>query len=244
MAPRGSVRFAFDVNEPTPVSGRDLAASLAHEIKNPLQSVFNLLHLLKSELGTEAACHYFELIEQELGRISQIAYGELDEFRGRSTKTEEADVGVVAASVLETYRVNFEAKQIIISTRLLEATIRGSSAQLRQVVANLLLNALDAMPSSGGKLGLRTSASHEWNETSRCGMRLTVADNGCGLTDVQLTDLFDHSFTTKGQAGTGVGLMRVKDIVTHHQGTISVRSTTRLGRSGTVFSIFLPSMMT
>jgi signal transduction histidine kinase len=242
MTRRGSAKFTFDASGPASDNGHGFAASLAHEIKNPLQSVLNLLHLLESEVKTPKAFNYLDLLEQELLRMSQIVYGELDEFRSSTKKTEKIEVAELAASVLEVYRVNFQAKQISISARFQEVAIRGYSADLRQVVSNLLLNALDAM-SARGKLGIRTSAVHEWNGARRPGTRLIIADNGCGLGEVQFAELFDHSFTTKGQAGTGVGLMRVKDIVTQHHGTITVRSTTRLGRSGTVFSVFLPLKM-
>jgi two-component system CheB/CheR fusion protein len=239
MTPRGSANFVVAAGESESPNGRRHSVSLAHEIKNPLQSALNLLHLLKSELKSEQGFHYLVLLEQEFGRILQITHDELEQFKG-SNKIEDTKIAALVESVLEIYRTNFEAKNIRISTRLRETIIPGYAGQLRQIVSNLLVNALDAL-SPGGRLTVRTSSAHEWNGHRRAGTRLTIADNGCGIEDRAIPQIFDRFFTTKGHGGTGLGLARVKDIVSKHDGTVRVRSTRRTGRSGTVFSIFLPS---
>jgi signal transduction histidine kinase len=105
--------------------------------------------------------------------------------------------------------------------------------------ANLLLNAADAMP-DGGKICARISLGHEWNARHRRGLRLTFADTGSGIAAKDLVRMWDPFFTTKGPAGNGIGLSLVKNTVQKHHGVLRVRSSTRSGHSGSVFSIFLP----
>jgi len=110
---------------------------------------------------------------------------------------------------------------------------------LREVFSNLLLNAQAAMP-KGGNLKARVSATHEWSGQGRQGVRVTVADNGSGIPSTVLPRIFQPFFTTKSD-GNGMGLSLVKDIVHKHHGWMRVRSSTRVGHSGTVFAIFLPA---
>jgi len=105
--------------------------------------------------------------------------------------------------------------------------------------ANLLLNAADAMP-SGGKIYARIAPAHEWKGDNKQGLRLTFADTGSGITRQNLGRIWDPFFTTKGSAGNGIGLSMVKNTVQKHHGVLRVRSSTKSGHSGTVFSIFLP----
>ena len=216
----------------------DLSISAAHEINNPLDSILNLLHLLSSEVTSETGHHYLILIEQELGRVAQIARRALAPYKA-STGPEDTDVSALVESVVDVYRSSLELKGIKVSTRAAGAHISAYPGDLRQMISNLLLNAMDALP-KGGELQVRTSATHEWNGEHRRGVRLTVGDNGSGINGDHLPRIFERFFTTKGSGGSGMGLALVKDIMQKHHGTLRVRSTTRSNRSGTVFSMFLP----
>jgi signal transduction histidine kinase len=216
-----------------------ISASVAHEIKNPIDAIFNVLHLLKAEVHTPAGSHYIRLIEQELGRIAQLARDGLEPLQGAGAR-QTARVNEVAAGVLDLYAGSFAAKHIQVSTRLSDSRVMGYPGGLRQMISNLLLNSLDALP-EGGKLRLHTEPAQEWGGKHRRGTRVVVADNGRGIPAEIRGRIFERLFTTKAMAGSGLGLSLVSDVVQRHQGTIRVRSTTRANRSGTVFSIFLPN---
>jgi signal transduction histidine kinase len=107
------------------------------------------------------------------------------------------------------------------------------------MLSNLLLNAAAATP-AGGTLYARVSRAHEWSRKDRHGLRVTVADNGSGIAADNLSRIFEPFFSTKGSAGSGMGLSLVRDVVRRHDGLLRVRSSTQPGRSGTVFTVFLP----
>lgn len=93
----------------------------------------------------------------------------------------------------------------------------------------------------GGKIEARVSAGHEWSGAQRHGVRVTIGDNGCGISSTLLEQMFQTGFTMKPD-GHGMGLSVVKDIVQKHEGLLRVRSSTRAGRHGTVFNLFLPAV--
>jgi signal transduction histidine kinase len=109
---------------------------------------------------------------------------------------------------------------------------------VRQVLNNLVANALEAMP-FGGRLLIRSRVGRDW-KTGRPGLVLTIADNGGGISPAVKKNIFDAFFTTKGTAGNGLGLWVCQEIVARHHGALHVRSTQRKGRNGTVFALFLP----
>ena len=106
--------------------------------------------------------------------------------------------------------------------------------------SNLLLNAADAMP-NGGKIHTKISKAHEWTGQHRRGLRVTFGDDGCGIATDALQKILEPFFTTKGASGNGIGLSLVRDTVQKHDGGLRVRSCTKPGRNGSVFSIFLPA---
>jgi signal transduction histidine kinase len=112
------------------------------------------------------------------------------------------------------------------------------AGDMRQVLANLIGNALDAT-NINGRIWLRTHPSRDWR-TGRTGLRILVIDDGCGMSEATRDNLFEPFFTTKPTTGTGLGLWVSEEIVRNHQGTITVRSSEEPGRSGTIFSVFLP----
>ena len=182
---------------------------------------------------------YLGLVEQELQRISQIVHATLHDYRD-SDSQRDANVPRLIGSVVDFYRSRFAARGISVNTRYcVDGDLPIYAGPLRQVFANLLLNAADAMP-EGGQLQARASIGREWSGQQRHGLRVTFADNGSGITPENLRKIFKPFFTTKGSDGSGLGLALVRDVVQKHDGSLHVRSSTTPGRSGTIFAIFLP----
>lgn len=228
-------------NRPPPDDCSEAAASLAHEINNPLEALLNLLHVLEAEVvPTPRSPQYFAMAREEARRISQISHAAMDEFR-EPAGPQHTNVPGLFRSVVDFYKSRFESRGISVCTRF--CADRGLPAyprQLWQMFSNLLMNAADAMP-RGGRVYARAAVAREWSGRWRRGLRLTVADNGFGIAVQDLPRISKPFFTTKGPAGTGLGLSFVKDTVRKHGGELRVRSSTRPGRSGTVLTIFLPA---
>jgi two-component system CheB/CheR fusion protein len=196
---------------------------------------------LRAEITfTEKGRNYLRLAEDEVRRISQIAHSVLQDSRDM-TILKNTNVPQLLGSVIEFYKLRFEAKGISVSTRYCTNGDLGVYADsLRQVFSNLLLNAADAMP-KGGTIRARVSAVHEWRGEQRHGLRVTFADNGSGIAADKLPRILEPCFTTKGNRGNGLGLALVRDVVQRHRGALRIRSSTRRGHSGSVFSLFLPA---
>ncbi len=184
--------------------------------------------------------HYLALAKEEVSRVAQIAHRALTEFRGVA-RPQDTNVPNLLRSVVDFYESRFEARGISIQTRYCpDGELAVYPGPLRQAFSNLLLNAADAMP-TGGRMYARVALAHEWNGQERRGLRVTFADHGGGIVAENLPRIFELFFTTKGTAGTGLGLSLVLDVVNKHDGVLRVRSCTRPGRSGTVFAAFLPA---
>jgi two-component system NtrC family sensor kinase len=223
-----------------PPNRGDLSASDAHEINNPLDSLLNLLYLLESEPLTENGRRHLALAEEEVRRVSQIARHTLNKKKAMPVP-ETINVGQLLTAVLEFYKERFNSSGITVQTQCSDAdSIPVYAGALRQVFSNLLLNAVDAMPESG-KIKTRVHAGHEWSGQQRHGVRVTVADNGCGIPSSILPLVFQRVFTMKPE-GHGMGLSFVKAAMQNHKGFVRVRSSTRPDRHGTVFSLFLPAV--
>jgi signal transduction histidine kinase len=225
-------------DRPPPAENGNGISSLAHEINNPLEALHQLHYLIERE-GTlrEKGRQYLALARDEVHRISKILHAAM-ELRD-SGDPEDTDVPELLHSVLNFYKSRFGSQHISVNTRYRGgAHLSAYPHQLRQMCANLLLNAADAMP-SGGKMYARIAPAHEWKDHRR-GLRLTFADTGSGIAAKNLARIWDPFFTTKGAAGNGIGLSLVKNTVQKHHGVLRVRSSTKTGHSGTVFSIFLP----
>jgi PAS domain S-box-containing protein len=220
-----------------------LAASLAHEINNPLSAVINVLYLLacRSDLDP-AATDLVLTANNEIGRVSRIVKQSLSYYRV-GTVAKEVDLVALVEESLQLFGDKLERRRIAVTKRILPgASIIGFADQVRQVVDNLLVNAMEATP-SGGRLALFLRQSRNWKNHGEFGVRLTIADNGCGIPKANLSKVFEPFFTTKAERGTGLGLWVVKGIVEKHGGSVKIRSTTAGARSGTVISIFWPAAM-
>ena len=221
------------------VAGR-FAASIAHEINNPLEAITNCLYLLaQTSLGIEART-YLEMAQIELNLVSKITMQTLRFYRssGRQQRTHVHDL---IGSVLDLLDRRLKQQNIAVERRFRTIPpVLAHDGEIRQVLVNFVSNAIDALP-LGGRLFLRTSSARNW-KTGAPGVRITVADTGTGMDAATRHRIFEAFFSTKGITGTGLGLWISSEIIAKHQGRLQVRSRLRTGSApgGTVFALFLP----
>lgn len=215
-----------------------LAASISHEINNPLESVTNLLYLISKEQLSDQARDFLNSAERELARVSQIAAQTL-RFHRQSTRPRPVRPQELVDPTIALYHGRLLNSDItVIEEHRCAGPIEVYEGDIRQVLNNLIGNAIDAMR-TGGKLTVRTSDTHLWRRGIEA-VRITIADTGQGMDSETLHRIFEAFFTTKGINGTGLGLWISRGIVDKHHGLLQVRSSTRAGKSGTVFSLSLP----
>lgn len=179
-----------------------LATSIAHEMNNPLEAVTNLLYLARSSTDMEGVQSYLEVAEQELRRVSAISSQTL-RFHKQSTNPTSVTCDELIGSTLSIYQGRFTNSQIVVEKRKrCTKPVLCFEGEVRQVLSNLVSNAIDAMHRNGGRLLLRSRAGHEWS-SGRAGLIITVADTGSGMGPTTLKKIFDAFFTTKGMAGRG-----------------------------------------
>jgi PAS domain S-box-containing protein len=219
-----------------------LAASIAHEINNPLEAVTNLLFLLRTQVtpGGEAM-RFTEMAQHELARVSEITQQTLRFYRP-STSPSLANVAEILDSILTLHSGRVHTLRVDVTRRYGDnVDLYCLSGALRQVFANLITNALDAL-NGGGQLLIRAARSRCWKD-GRSGVRVVVADTGIGMPAEVRARIFEPFFTTKLATGTGLGLWVTHDIMDKHQGSIAVRSRSsspQQNGSGTVFMLFFP----
>jgi PAS domain S-box-containing protein len=222
------------------VAGR-LAASISHEINNPLEAITNCLYLVaKSDLAVEARS-YLELAQKELDRVAQVTVQTLRFYRS-STRASPTNIHELIDTVLTLVESRLRLLQIEeIREFRANPMVFGHDGEIRQVIANLVGNAIDAV-SERGRIIIRTSSTRDWKR-NREGITITVADNGMGMDNSTRDRIFEPFFSTKEDTGTGLGLWISHEIVAKHQGSIRVRSRLRArGTSGgTVFRLFIPA---
>jgi PAS domain S-box-containing protein len=224
-------------SEKLAVAGR-LATSIAHEINNPLEAVTNLCYLAKTCSSMEDAAVYLEMAERELIRMAQFTSQTLRFHRQQSHAT-ELDLVDLVSSVLSTYEDRLAQREIEVqveSERLPALVCYGG--EIRQALTTIVTNAFDAMP-NGGVLRVRVRPGKDWR-TGEGAARITIADNGHGMSPDVQRRIFEPFFTTRGEVGTGLGLWVTAGIIEKHNGSVQVRSSNTCGHSGTVFSLLLP----
>lgn len=224
-------------SEKLAAAGR-MASVLAHEINNPLAAVMKLLFLAQSSDDISELVHrYLKMADGELKRIAHITHQTLGFYRESSAPT-TFRIATLLDSVIDLLQSKMASTQVLVEKEcddLLQIT--GSFGELQQVIANLMLNSLDAL-GEDGRVTLKASSSKDPLD-ARSRIRFTIADNGKGISASVLPRVFEPFFTTKGSVGNGLGLWVCKQIIEKHGGAIGVRSRTSMPH-GTTFSIVLP----
>jgi PAS domain S-box-containing protein len=215
-----------------------MASSIAHEINNPLESVTNLLYIARTYSVIPEVQNFLDLADQELRRVSIIANQTL-RFHKQATLPREISCFDLFSTVLSLYEGRLKNSSIQVEKRKRAMRpIACFEGDIRQVLNNLVSNAIDAMP-IGGRLVLRSREATDWR-TGRRGVVLTVADTGSGMSPETRAHVFEAFYTTKGMNGTGLGLWIGSGIVDRHEGRLLLRTSQQPPHNGTVFSLFLP----
>ena len=215
-----------------------MAASIAHEINNPLAAVMNTLFLVEASLDQrDMARQYLEIANDELKRISHITRQTLGFYRESSAPT-AVSVSSILDSAIDLLQGKIKVKNATVTTEY-DGNLQVSAVpgELRQVFSNLLANSLDAID-AGGAIKLRISRSTV--SDGRPSVRITMADNGKGMEAATLPRIFEPLFTTKEATGSGLGLWVSKQLVDKHHGSIRFRTRTHGSQRGTTFSLVLP----
>ncbi len=221
------------------VTGR-LAATLAHEVNNPLEAVMNILFLLGNEDSLSSNSRDFlKMAEEELLRVTHITRQTLAFYREPSSPV-AAKPAELARQVIRMFQPKIDSKKVLVSfSSRLESEYVVHPGEFKQIVTNLLANAIDAVP-RGGTIAIRVRPGRDW-AASESGFRITIADNGVGISRTDRKRLFQPFFTTKGQKGTGLGLWVTQGLVTKHGGRMQLHSSTQNQHRGTTFSVFFPA---
>jgi PAS domain S-box-containing protein len=215
-----------------------MAATIAHEINNPLEAVTNLIFLAKTNQNIpDSVRRHLEVADEELARVGQIAQQTLGFYRDTS-RPHALNVAAVISDVISVFERRLSYKQMYCRPEFRgNLEIVGLQGELRQAISNLLLNAIDAS-SNGDPLRIRARETR-LPGTGLAGVSIAVGDSGCGISDSAKKKLFSPFFTTKESVGTGLGLWVTKGIVEKHGGSIRCRSRVQ-PPCGTVFRIVLP----
>ncbi|MGH9468386.1 MAG: PAS domain S-box protein [Terriglobales bacterium] len=234
---RAASEAALRQSEKIAAVGR-LASTVAHEINNPLQAVSNLIYLAHSEEGLPPrTLQYLKSASDELARAALAARQTVGVHRGSGQAPKWVDAGAAVRDLLEIYGYKLRQRMVDVQAELQgRHRVLAAPTEFRQVVTNLLINALEALPSRGGRLRLRVSASPRFRKG---GIRVTIADNGGGISSPRR--IFEPFYTTKKDTGTGLGLWITQEIVARHHGRIQIRTSATPGHSGTTFSVLWPS---
>jgi PAS domain S-box-containing protein len=230
--------MALIQSEKLAVAGR-LAASIAHEINNPLEAVTNLLYLAQTSDSPTEVKECIDLAERELRRVAAITNQTL-RFHKQLSKPQQITCQVLIEDVLSMFHGRLEASGIQVEARQrASAPVRCFEGEIRQVISNLVGNAIDAMHPLGGRLLVRSRNGTNW-KNGEAGVVLTVADTGSGISPSSMSRIYEPFYTTKEIGGTGLGLWVSAEIVNRHGGRLRVRSSQKEGCSGTTFTLYLP----
>jgi PAS domain S-box-containing protein len=206
-----------------------IAASVAHEINNPLAAVTNLLYLMRSEVKGETGVRNLAMAERELARVAEITKKTLAYYRN-TAKPIPVDLSELMADALAIFVKKIEDKKIVVVRKEHSCTIPGFKGELLQLFSNLIANAIDAV-SAGGKIEITIRKEGETAVVS-------IHDNGMGVPTAIQSRLFEPFFTTKEKyLGTGLGLWICKEIAQKHGAEITLASSTRSSNHGTTFTV-------
>jgi PAS domain S-box-containing protein len=234
---RKTAEFALIRSEKLLVTSR-LASSVSHEINNPLEAITNLIYLAKTKAINDEGREYLVEVEKQLARIAYITNQSLRYHRQQSAPS-EVDVGEALREVMDFYEPRVSAANISHDLDVQQVSgLLCCASEIRLVFGNLILNALEAMP-SGGRIRLRVRPATDWRDGTQ-GVRVTIANSGNGMSMQTKKRIYEPFFTTKDSTNTGLGLWVTAGIVDRHGGRIQVWSSTSPERSGTAFSVGLP----
>lgn len=220
------------------VAGR-LAASVAHEINNPMEAVANMLYLISMTDSVEEARTQASSALEELMRIALVAQSTL-KFHRETGSPKATLLSEIMDSVLTMFRGKLRSMEIAVDLKAeRERQIHCMLSETQQIFANLIANAIEAMERND-RLSVRIRPSRDWRQRSTPGMRVTICDTGGGIDRATVRRIFEPFFTTKTETGTGLGLWVVAQLLERHKGSVRVWSSQRPGASGTAFSVFLP----
>ena len=212
-----------------------MAATIAHEINNPLEAVMNLIYLLRPMITDPAGISYFQSVETELGRVSHIAKQTLGYYREHAAAS-NASIGEIVLHAIAIYEPRCAAAGIEINKAINSSRkIMLRRGEMMQVVSNLMMNSIYAMQ-AGGILSISVEDAAE----SPDGIVVTIHDDGGGIADADLPRVFEAFFTTRSTVGTGIGLFVAKQFVEGHGGRIEIESSQRTEDHGTTVRVFLP----
>jgi PAS domain S-box-containing protein len=214
-----------------------LAATVSHEINNPLEAVGNLIFLARTNPDVpEKVVAQLQLAEQELARVSHITRQTLGFYRD-STSPTFVHIPAVVESVLTLYSNKLQVKQIQVQLAFDDCPpVTGLAGEIQQLVSNIISNAIDAVPISGT---LKIDASPVKLAGGES-IRLKIEDDGPGIAPENLKRIFEPFFTTKKDVGTGLGLWVCKEIAERHGGSVQVESKNEDGSHGAIFTVLLP----
>ena len=212
-----------------------LAATVAHEINNPLEAVCNLIYIVKNTASLpQETVGYLHMAEQELDRVSHITRQTLGFYRD-SSEAGPIVLSNVLESVLRLYENKLKSKSITVEVELSDCPpVHALQGEIKQLIANLISNAADAV-APGGKIRISMVPAEHGD-----GVEIKIADNGPGVAEKDRAHIFEPFFTTKEDVGTGLGLWVCKEIAERHGGTVQLSLSKDGGLGGAVFTVFLP----
>ena len=229
---------SFLLAEKLAATGR-MAATIAHEINNPLEAIVNLLYLLRPTISSDEGRGYLATAESELQRVSHIAKQTLGYYREDAAAI-PVSLNDIAQQAITIYEPRCRASGIKILLSLTSAQkIFLRRGEILQVISNLIANSIYAL-SAGGTIHIDVRDC----ETDPQGVTLSVRDNGEGIGPEALPRVFDAFFSTRATIGTGIGLFIAKQLVEGHGGQISIESSKNVREHGTNVHVFLPNVAT
>jgi PAS domain S-box-containing protein len=232
------VEAALRSSERLATTGR-LAATIAHEIHNPLDAVGNLLFLIREEARDDNMREYASMASSELARVTQMTQQMLG-FQREAARPVPVKIGEILSNVVALYDRKIQTAGIRLEQRIdHDVRVVALPGELRQIFANLVGNAIEAVGPQRGTIALRAYFTHD-RRRGLPGVCVVVADNGPGIPEQVRSKIFEPFFTTKGESGTGLGLWITADILRKYDGAVRLRTCTHPARSGTCFSVFLP----
>ncbi len=212
-----------------------MAASIAHEIKNPLGSIRGAAQILEDDtISKQERKEFADIVAHETDRLDGVVRQFLSQARIGPATISDIDICEVLSLAQKQLSIQAEKQNVQISVKYQTTPIiKGDKNRLHQVILNLILNAMQAMP-EGGSIQLSCQTVHRQRREY---VQIGVADTGPGIAPENLEKIFDPFFSTKSQ-GSGLGLATAREIIENHNGTIEAQSAPG---KGTKFLIFLPT---